>query len=144
MDEARHGNRMRAILLTKSGRLSNRSFLQGSSAAGHAPRTSSRCSMRSSTCCERDAPGDSCPTTFHRRGQSTITSERGPVTELSNEFTTLFVDGFALQRAETRSPAAACLDSQSAKTNEQGGIDGYDAGKKIEGASVTSWWTPWG
>ena len=28
---------------------------------------------------------------------------------------------------------AAIIDSQSAKTNEQGGIDGYDAGKKITG-----------
>ncbi len=112
---------MRAILLTKSGGLSNRSFLQGSSAAGRALQTSARCSMRSSTCCERDAPGDSCPTTFHRRAQSTITFERGPVTELSNEFTTFFVDGFVLQRAETRSPARRALTANRQRQTSKGG-----------------------
>jgi putative transposase len=38
------------------------------------------------------------------------------------------------------SPRAAVLDSQSVKTTESGGHRGYDAGKKVRAASVTSWW----
>jgi putative transposase len=32
-----------------------------------------------------------------------------------------------------RTAGGACIDNQLANTNEQGGIDGYDAGKKIMG-----------
>ncbi len=100
--------------------------------------------MRSSTCCERDAPGDSCPTTFHRRVQSTITFERGRVTELSNEFTTFFVDGFALQRAETRSPARRVSTANRRRQTNKGGSMDTMPGKRSWGASATSWWTLWG
>jgi len=38
-----------------------------------------------------------------------------------------------VQAERNEEPSAACIDSQSVKANEQVGIDGYDAGKKIVG-----------
>jgi hypothetical protein len=142
--DERHGSGTKAILRMNSGGLSNHSFPQAGSAAGHEPRTSARCSTRSSTCCERDVPGDSCPTTFHRRGQSTLTFEHGPVMEHSNGFTRPFVNGFALQRAETRSRALHASTVNRRKRTNKGGSIGTMPAKRSWGASVTSWWIAWG
>lgn len=38
-----------------------------------------------------------------------------------------------IQAGRDAEPTAAIINSQSAETNEQGGIDGYDAGKKVSG-----------
>lgn len=42
-------------------------------------------------------------------------------------------DQVRIQAGRQTEPTAATIDSQSVKTNEQGGIDGYDAGEKVRG-----------
>jgi putative transposase len=46
--------------------------------------------------------------------------------------------------ARSEEPSAAGIDSQSAKTNDQGGSTATMLARKSWGVSVTCWWTPWG